>query len=97
MTITGARLLGYDRLNAARFSMILSIPIILASMTLSFMNTFNEEYIKVNLYQSFFASIVSFITALLSIIFLMNFIKKFNFNIFIIYRVLLGILLLLFL
>ena len=38
VTITGARLLGYDRANAARFSMILSIPIILASMTLSLIN-----------------------------------------------------------
>ena len=96
VTITGARLLGYDRLNAARFSMILSIPIILASMTLSCINIFREKYVEVKLYQSFSASIIAFITALLSITFLMNFIKKFNFNIFIIYRVLLGILILLF-
>jgi len=96
VTITGARLLGYDRLNAARFSMILSIPIILASMTLSLINVFKDEYVEVNISQSFSAAIIAFITALLSITFLMNFIKKFNFNIFIIYRVLLGILLLLF-
>ena len=96
VTITGARLLGYDRLNAARFSMILSIPIILASMTLSCINIFREKYVEINLYQSFSASIIAFITALLSITFLMNLIKKFNFNIFIIYRVLLGILILLF-
>ena len=96
VTITGARLLGYDRLNAARFSMILSIPIILASMTLSLINVFKDEYVEVNFYQSFSAAIIAFITALLSITFLMNFIKKFNFNIFIIYRVLLGILILLF-
>ena len=95
VTITGARLLGYDRLNAARFSMILSIPIILASMTLSLINVFKDEYVEVNFYQSFSAAIIAFITALLSITFLMNFIKKFNFNIFIIYRILLGILLLL--
>ena len=94
MTITGARLLGYDRVNAARFSMILSIPIILASMTLSLINVSNEGYVAVNLYQSFFASLVAFITALLSIIFLMRFIKKANFNIFIIYRIILGIILL---
>ena len=94
VTITGARLLGYDRVNAARFSMILSIPIILASMTLSLINILNEEYVAVNLYQSFFASLVAFITALLSIIFLMRFIKKANFNIFIIYRIALGIILL---
>jgi len=94
VTVTGARLLGYDRVNAARFSMILSIPIILASMTLSLINILNEEYVAVNLYQSFFASLVAFITALLSIIFLMRFIKKANFNIFIIYRIFLGIILL---
>jgi len=94
VTITGARLLGYDRVNAARFSMILSIPIILASMTLSLINILNEEYVAVNLYQSFFASLVAFITALLSIMFLMRFIKKANFNIFIIYRIFLGIILL---
>jgi len=96
VTITGARFLGYDRLNAARFSMILSIPIILASMTLSLINVSKENYVDANLSQSFTAAIVAFITALLSIIFLMKFIKRFNFNIFIIYRFLLGILLLLF-
>ena len=94
VTITGARLLGYDRVNAARFSMVLSIPIILASMTLSLINIFNKEYVAVNLYQSFSAALVAFITALLSIIFLMRFIKKANFNIFIIYRIVLGIILL---
>ena len=94
VTITGARLLGYDRLNSARFSMLLSIPIILASMTLSLIKIFNDEYVAANLYQSFSAALVAFITAFLSIIFLMRFIKKTNFNIFIIYRILLGIILL---
>ena len=94
VTITGARLLGYDRLNSARFSMLLSIPIILASMTLSLINIFNDEYVAANLHQSFSAALVAFITALLSIIFLMKFIKNANFNIFIIYRIVLGIILL---
>ena len=96
VTITGARLLGYDRVNAARFSMILSIPIILASMTLSFINLFNEEYVRVNIYQSFSAALVAFITALLSIIFLIRFIRNSSFNIFIIYRIILGITLMIF-
>jgi len=93
VTITGARFLGYDRLNAARFSMLLSIPIILASMTLSLINIFKNETLPIN-YQPFSAALVAFITALLSIIFLMKFIKKANFNIFIIYRIILGIILL---
>ena len=49
--------------------MILSIPIILASMTLSLINVSKENYVDVNLSQSFTAAIVAFITALLSITF----------------------------
>ena len=94
VTITAARFLGYDRINATRFSMLLSIPIILASMTLSLINAFNEEQAVVNFYNSFSAALVAFISALLSIIFLMRFIKQANFNIFIIYRIILGIILL---
>ena len=94
VTITAARFLGYDRINATRFSMLLSIPIILASMTLSLINVFNEEQAVVNFYKSFSAALVAFISSLLSIIFLMKFIKQANFNIFIIYRIILGIILL---
>ena len=96
VTITGARFLGYDRFNSARFSMILSIPVILASMTLSLIKVFEEDFVEVNFYQPFFASIVAFVTALLSILFLMRFIRQFDFNIFVIYRVLLGVFILLF-
>ena len=94
VTISAARFLGYDRLNAARFSMLLSIPVILASMTLSLINVFNEEEAVVNFYHSCSAALVAFIAALLSIIFLMRFIKQANFNIFIIYRIIFGIILL---
>ena len=94
VTITGARLFGYDRVNSARYSMLLSIPIILASMSLSLLNFFKDETLKVDIAQSFSSALVAFITALFSIIFLMKFIKEANFNIFILYRVLLGIILL---
>ena len=94
VTITAARFLGYDRINATRFSMLLSIPIILASMTLSLINVFNKDQAVVNFYNSFSAALVAFIAALLSIIFLMRFIKQANFNIFIIYRIIIGIILL---
>ena len=94
ITITGARLLGYDRVNSVKYSMLLSIPIILASMTLSLINLFKDEALKVNIFQSFSATFVAFITALLSIVFLMRFIKNANFNIFIIYRIILGLIIL---
>ena len=96
VTITGARFLGINRTNAAIFSMLLSIPIILASLTLSFLDLTNNSINEVNLQQSFFAAIVACITALLSIHFMMSLIKKTNFNLFIIYRICLGFVLLVF-
>ena len=96
VTITGARFLGVDRSSAAIFSMLLSIPIILASLILSTFDLINNPLINVNLLQSIFASLVACFTALLSIHFMMYFIQRSTFNIFIIYRVMLGFILLYF-
>ena len=94
VTITGARLLSVKRDSAAIFSMLLSIPIILASLCLALLeNIFIEEQ-SINYIQSIIASIVSFVTAIVSIHFMMKVIKFTNFNIFIIYRIILGIALL---
>ncbi len=96
ITITGARFLGFNRTNAAIFSMLLSIPIILASLTLSIFDVISDPVNNANMLQSFFAAIVACITALLSIQFMMKLIQKTNFNLFIIYRIILGFILLFF-
>ena len=96
VTITGARFLGFDRPSAAIFSMLLSIPIILASLVLTSLDLMDSAEININLYQSLFASIVASITALLSINIMMRIIQRSSFNIFIIYRVILGFTLLYF-
>ncbi len=96
VTITGARLLGYNRSEAAIFSMLLSIPIIIASLSLSCFNLYKTNFNEVNLLQPFFSALVSCFTALISIKFMMKLIKLSNFNLFIIYRILLGFLLLFF-
>ena len=96
VTITGARFLGLNRSNAAIFSMLLSIPIILASVFLSSIHLLNSEISQTNLVQPLFSAFVACITALLSINIMMKLIKKGNFNLFIIYRILLGFLLLYF-
>ena len=96
VTITGARFLGFDRSSAAIFSMLLSIPIILASLVLTSLDFISSSEININLYQSLFAAIVACITALLSINIMMQIIQKSTFNIFIIYRVILGFILLYF-
>jgi undecaprenyl-diphosphatase len=94
VTITGARFLHFNRINAVKFSMLLSIPIILASLSLSLFDIFFSKEQITNINPSIFAACISFITALLSIHFMMNLIKITNFNLFIIYRIILGITLL---
>ncbi len=96
VTITGARFLGFDRSSAAIFSMLLSIPIILASLVLTSLDFMSGAEVNINLYQSLFAAFVAFITALLSINIMMRIIQSSTFNIFIIYRVILGFILLYF-
>ena len=94
VTITGARFLNFNRSDATKFSMLLSIPIILASLSMSLLNYYIEDKPILNFYPSLFAAFIAFITALISITFMMKIIKVTNFNIFIIYRILLGILIL---
>ena len=94
VTITGARFLGCNRSSAAIFSMLLSIPIIIASLALTSLDLLNSSQININFYQSLFAAIIACITALLSINIMMGIIQASTFNIFIIYRVMLGFILL---
>jgi undecaprenyl-diphosphatase len=95
VTITGARLLNVKRDSAAIFSMLLSIPIILASLCLTLLDVLNAGSQSINLIQPLIASIVSFFTAIFSIHFMIKILQFTNYNIFIIYRILLGITLLL--
>tara|TARA_Y100000768_G_scaffold170737_1_gene127799 strand:+ start:309 stop:1094 length:786 start_codon:yes stop_codon:yes gene_type:complete len=96
VTITGARFLGLDRSSAAIFSMLLSIPIILASLALITIEAFSSPSINVNLSQSIFAATVACVMALISINIMMKLLQKTTFNFFIIYRVILGFIILYF-
>jgi len=95
VTITGSRFLNVERRSAAKFSMLLSIPIILASLILA-LSIFFSDFKEVNLNESLFATFIAFITALSSIHFMMRLLQFTNFNLFIIYRILHGIIILFF-
>jgi undecaprenyl-diphosphatase len=94
VTITGARILNVKRDSAAIFSMLLSIPIIAASLTLALLDIYSMQNIVIDLTQPILATIISFVTAIISINVMMKILQFTNFNIFIIYRILLGITLL---
>lgn len=96
ITISIARLLNFNRSDAAKISFFLSIPI-LGTITiynlyiLSKLN--NLDLSKIN----FLAFALSFLFSYITIKYFLDFIKKNNFNFFVIYRILLGIVILLYL
>jgi len=95
VTITGARFLNVKRDSAAIFAMLLSIPVILAALCLALFDVLSASSQPIDLIQPFIASIVSFFTAIFSIHIMIKILQSSSYNIFIIYRILLGIILLL--
>ena len=84
ITMTVARALKVDRESAAKYSFLLSTPIILAAVIVSI-----KDFVFT---PAFFVGVLfSFITGILVIKFLLNYLKKGSFKGFAIYRVILGI------
>ncbi len=90
VTMTTARLMGIERESAARYSFMLSAPIVLAA-TLFKINEFQftEIYFWVGV-------LTSFVVGLLVIKFLLKYLQKGDFKWFAIYRVVFGVLILLY-
>lgn len=95
-TITGGLFLGLSRETAARFSFLLSLPSIFAAGVLELVKEwdllFSSDIGAVNLMT---ATIVSGIVGYASIAFLLNYLKSHTTYLFIIYRIFVGIALLL--
>src|SRR5262249_54650157 len=89
ITMVTARLLGFERAEAARFSFLLSIP---ASAAAGALKTF--EMIKAGdtamLHDAVVVAVLSALTGIVAIAFLMVYLRRATFALFAIYRVLLG-------
>ena len=93
ITITGARSPGYSRENAARIAMLMSIPTILASgalLTLEVISTADAQVARDGAIAAGFA----FLAALASLSIMMRLLKSVSFTPYVIYRVILGVVLL---
>jgi undecaprenyl-diphosphatase len=93
ITITGARHLGYDRESAAKLSMLMSIPTIIASGTLlglEVASTANAAAAR----DGAIVAVFSFIAALAALTLMMRLLKSVSFTPYVIYRVILGVILL---
>lgn len=95
-TITAGLFLGMNRETAARFSFLLSIPAVFASGLLSAYQALKYVTPQDTL-NIVVAAIVAGISGYFAIAFLINFLKKHSTFIFIYYRIIIGIIILLFL
>ena len=89
-TIASARLLKIDRENAAKFSFYLSAPVVCGAVVLSLLKSATITAITSNLAIFIVGVLVAFISGLLCIEFLLKYIKKHDFKIFMWYRILFG-------
>ncbi len=95
VAITAARFLKFDRVNAARISFLLSIPTLLAVTVFGFYNIYKVE--SFNIVKLNFSSIIlSFIFSYITMILFLSYIKKASLSVFVYYRLVLGILILIF-
>jgi undecaprenyl-diphosphatase len=93
IAITAARFLKFKRIDSAKISFLISIPILGAVSIFGLKNILFAESqydAKINI----FAIFLAFLFSLITIKFFLKYLNKFSLNIFVYYRVLLGIILL---
>lgn len=89
ITMTAARMLGYGREDAARFSMLLSIPVIAGAGVLIGIELHAAGDVQLGMTAAL-AALLAFVTALLAIAFLMRWLRTASFTPFVVYRIALG-------
>lgn len=92
-TIAMGRFLGYRREEALRYSFLLAIPAVLGSGAYELLNSFSEPTNTFTLFETFVATIASFLVGYSVIAWLMKFVQTKSFLPFVIYRISLGTLL----
>ena len=92
ITITSARLIKFNRLDASKISFYLSIPALLGASFLGLKEMVNKD-LDFNLI-IFISSILSFIFSYLTIKYFLIYVQKYSLNIFVYYRIFLALVLL---
>ena len=95
ITITAARLLNFKRFDSAKISFLLSIPTLAAVSIYGLNNIFTQEDSGLTII-NLFSIFISFLFSFFTIKFFLGFIQKFNLNLIIYYRIILGVVLLYF-
>ncbi|WP_422368984.1 undecaprenyl-diphosphate phosphatase [Pelagibius sp.] len=89
ITMTAARFLGFERVEAARFSLLLAIPAILGAGALAGRDLYESGNLVLG-YEALVGGVIAFVVALASILLMVGWLRHASFTPFVIYRVLLG-------
>jgi undecaprenyl-diphosphatase len=92
VTMTAARVLGYGRFEAARFSFLLSIPAVAGAGVLIIPDLLEADGDL--LMEALITGGLTFVAAFATMAFLMNFLKKASMMVFVVYRIAMGLALL---
>ena len=95
IAITAARFLNFKRVDAGKISFLISIPILGAVSIFGIKNLIFSNNLSFT-YLNLFSIILSFLFSLITIKYFLKYINKFNLNIFVYYRILLGLFLIFF-
>ena len=95
IAITSARVLKFNRYDSAKISFLLSIPTLAAVSLFGLKNLIFSEDLNFSIL-NLISIILSFIFSFITIKYFLKYIKNFNLNIFVFYRIILGIVLLLY-
>lgn len=90
ITLTGARFLKFNRVDAARFSFLLSIPTLSAAFILSTYKIYKLDETEFNTLL-LLAFVFSFVFSLLTIKYFLIFLKNFSLNVFVVFRIIMGL------
>jgi len=90
ITITGARFLKFNRYDSAKISFLLSIPTLAAVSIFGINNLIDSKSAEFSI-SIIMSTVFSFFVSLLTIKYFLKYLKSFNLNIFVFYRVILGI------
>lgn len=91
ITMTAALAMGLTRVEAARFSMLMSLPIIGVGGAYAMLKLTTEPSGSASVSQGIFVAILSFIVAYLTIAFFMKFVSRIGMFPFMVYRVAAGL------
>ncbi len=94
ITISTALVSGWDRSDAAKFSFLLGIPAISLAAIVEFISSLNE-FSSIGFYPVIVGLITSFLSSLLAIDFILKYFSSNGLKLFVIYRIVFGVVILL--